>query len=303
MGSFFDRDNMLARVVAFLIACALWMYVMNDQNPLVERNYVVNLELRNVPEGMIVLNTPDKVRVKVQAQRTAMGDITEKEITAYVDFDDKNIGQQTLPVKAQFSQGTVVEIYPNNIYAYLDSVSEKVMDVDTRVIGIPASDFTLSKREVTPSTVLVRGATHRINEMAKVVAPVDISERENDFQVESTLIAMSDKGLEMPDLQITPAKAQVKASVVRQMITVEVPVVVETTGTLSGGMNMKKAISEPATVKLTAEPSVLQNITEIRTQPVDLAKFSVNGNVEAVLLLPEKTMADTHTVKVHIEAE
>lgn len=57
MGNFFDRENMLARVIAFLIACALWMYVMNEQNPLVERNYVVNLELRNVPEGMIVLNT------------------------------------------------------------------------------------------------------------------------------------------------------------------------------------------------------------------------------------------------------
>ena len=62
---------------------------MNEQNPLVERNYVVNLELRNVSEGMIVLNTPDKVRVKVQAQRTVLGDITEKEVTAYVDFADK----------------------------------------------------------------------------------------------------------------------------------------------------------------------------------------------------------------------
>lgn len=31
---------------------------------------------------MIVLNTPDKVRVKVQAQRTVLGDITEKEVTA-----------------------------------------------------------------------------------------------------------------------------------------------------------------------------------------------------------------------------
>ena len=41
MGNFFDRENMLARVIAFLIACALWMYVMNEQNPLVERNYVV----------------------------------------------------------------------------------------------------------------------------------------------------------------------------------------------------------------------------------------------------------------------
>ena len=285
MGNFFDRENMLARVIAFLIACALWMYVMNEQNPLVERNYVVNLELRNVPEGMIVLNTPDKVRVKVQAQRTVLGDIT------------------ALPVKAQFNQGTVLEVYPNNIYAYLDSVTEKVMEVDTRVIGIPASDFTLSKREVIPDSVTVKGATHRINEMARVVAPVDVSERENDFQVESTLIAMSANGLEMPDLQISPAKAQVKASLVRQMITVEVPVVVETTGALTGGMTMKRAVCEPATVKLTAEPSILQSITEVKTQPVDLGKFSANGNVEAVLLLPEKTMADTHTVKVHIEAE
>lgn len=196
-----------------------------------------------------------------------------------------------------------MEVYPNNIYAYLDSVTEKVMEVDTRVIGIPASDFTLSKREVIPDSVTVKGATHRINEMARVVAPVDVSERENDFQVESTLIAMSANGLEMPDLQISPAKAQVKASLVRQMITVEVPVVVETTGALTGGMTMKRAVCEPATVKLTAEPSILQSITEVKTQPVDLGKFSANGNVEAVLLLPEKTMADTHTVKVHIEAE
>lgn len=303
MSNFFDRENMIARVIAFLIACALWMYVMNDQNPLVERNYVVNLELRNVPDEMIVLNVPDKVRVKVQAQRTVLGDMSDKEVTAYVDFTDKNIGQQTLPVKAQFSQGTVLEVYPNNIYAYLDSVSEKVMDVDTRVIGIPASDFTLSKREVIPANVTVKGATHRINEMARVVAPVDVSERENDFQVESTLIAMNKSGLEMSDLQITPTKAQVKATLVRQMITVELPVIVETTGTLAGGMNMKRAVSEPATVKLTAEPSILQNLTEVRTQPIDLTKFSVNGNVEAILLLPEKTMADTHTVKVHIEAE
>lgn len=303
MGNFFDRENMLARVIAFLMACGLWMYVMNDQNPLVERSYVVNLGLRNVPNDMLVLNIPDKVRVKVQAQRAVLVDITDKEVTAYVDFADKNIGQQTLPVKAQFSQGTVLDVYPNNVQVYLDSVSEKTMEVDTRVMGIPASDFTLSKREVIPSNVTVKGAKHRIHEMERVVAPIDVSERENDFQVESTLIAMSKNGLEMPDLQILPAKAQVKASLVRQMITVELPVVVETTGTLTGGMKLKRAISEPETVKLTAEPSILQNITEVKTHPVELSNFSTNSNIEAILLLPEKTMADTHTVKVHIEAE
>lgn len=303
MKNFFDRENMLARIISVVIACSLWMYVMNDQNPLVERTYVVNLELRNVPANMVVLNAPEKVRVKVQAQRTAMGDTTEKEVSAFVDFSNQNIGQLTLPVRALFAQGAVLEIYPNNVYAYLDSVSEKVMEVDARVIGIPASDFTLSQREVVPNTVTIKGATHRVNEVDKVVAPVDISERENDFQVESKLIAMNGDGLEMADIQVLPAKAQVKASLVRQLITVDVPVTVDTKGTLAGGMKFKRAVSEPATVKITAEPSVLKNIKEVRTQVIDLSKFGDNGNVEAVLLLPEKTMADTHTVKVHIEAE
>ena len=59
MGNFFDRENMLARVIAFLIACALWMYVMNEQNPLVERNYVVNLE----PVSYTHLTLPTNSRV------------------------------------------------------------------------------------------------------------------------------------------------------------------------------------------------------------------------------------------------
>lgn len=303
MSNFFNRDNMIARIVALFLACGMWIYVMNDQNPLVERNYVVNLEQRNVPEGMVVLNIPDKVRIKVQAQRTVLGEMGEKEITAYVDFGNKNIGQLTLPVKAQFNQGSILEVYPNNIYAYLDSLTEKTMEVDTRVIGIPASDFTLSKREILPGSVTIKGATHRITEVAKIVAPIDISERENDFQVESTLIAMSQSGLEMPDVSIEPHKVQVKASLVRQMITIEVPVVVQTTGKLPGGMNFKKAISEPASIKLTAEPSLLKNIKEVQTQPINLEQFSTNGSAEVVLLLPEKTMADSHTVKVQIEAE
>ena len=49
MGNFFDRENMLARVIAFLIACALWMYVMNEQNPLVERNYAVSYTHLTLP--------------------------------------------------------------------------------------------------------------------------------------------------------------------------------------------------------------------------------------------------------------
>lgn len=303
MSNFFDRENMVARIIAFLIACALWLYVMNDQNPLLERNYVVNLDLRNVPENMVVLNAPDKVRVKVQAQRAILGDLAGNGVSAYVDLADKNVGQQTLPVKVQFNQGSVMEVYPNNVQVHLDSISEKVVDVDARVVGIPASDFTLSKREITPDKVTVKGATHRIDELARVIAPIDISEREKDFQVDCSLVAVSNSGQDMGDLQITPAKVQVKASVVRQMITVEVPVVVKTTGTLAGGMTVKRVVSNPATVKLTGEPSVLQSINEVDTQPVDLSKFSVNSNVEVVLLLPEKVMTDNATVKVHVEAQ
>ena len=114
------------------------------------------------------------------------------------------------------------------------------MPVETVVIGLPANDYALSKQDVSPQTVQVRGAGHRLDAMVRVVAPVDVSDKQRDFEIDSHLVAISDTGAEMHDLAIEPADAKIKATLVRQMITAQIPVIVSTSGELPTAKSLKR---------------------------------------------------------------
>mgnify|MGYP000038967100 FL=1 len=303
MKQFLERENLIPRIVTLIVACGLWLYVMSEQNPMIERDFVVKLQQRNVAENMVVLNAPENVKVKVSGQRSVLGGVTEKEVVAYIDCAGLDVGQQNVPVVVQFPEGQVIEVNPNNIYLYIDEISEKTMPVETIVIGLPANDYALSKQEVAPETVTVRGAGHRLDALVKVVAPVDVSEKERDFEVQSHLVAISDTGAEMHDLAIEPAEAKIKATLVRQMITTELPVIVSTTGELADGKKLVKAESTPAKVSILAEPSVAHSLVALHTKQVDLSRLRSDGTVDVELDLPPHVMCGTKTVTVKFVTE
>ena len=80
MKQFFERENLIPRIVTLIVACGLWLYVMSEQNPVIERDFVVKLQQRNVAENMVVLNAPDNIKVKVSGQRSLLGGVTEKKL-------------------------------------------------------------------------------------------------------------------------------------------------------------------------------------------------------------------------------
>lgn len=303
MKQFFERENLIPRIVTLFVACGLWLYVMSEQNPVIERDFVVKLQQRNVAEDMVVLNAPDNVKVKVSGQRSVVGGVTDKEVTAYIDCAGLEVGQQNVHVNAEFPEGQVVEVNPNNIYLYLDKIGERTMPVETVVIGLPSNDYALSRQSIEPETVTVRGAGHRLDSMVKVVAPVDVSEKQRDFEMQSHLVAISDTGAEMHDLVIEPGDVSIKASLVRQMISTELPVVVTMTGELADGKKLVKAVSDPEKVSILAEPSVAHSMVSIHTKEVDLSRMRSDGTIEVELDLPDKVMSDTKRVRVSFVTE
>ena len=43
-----------------MTAFAFWVYVMNEQNPLVENSYTVPVEVRNLDRSLVALNVPQR---------------------------------------------------------------------------------------------------------------------------------------------------------------------------------------------------------------------------------------------------
>ena len=297
------KENLPARIICLLVACGLWVYVMTDQNPIMERNVEVRLQQMNLPNHMMAFNVPDKVVVKVRGTRTKVSDNLENKIVATLNMKTATEGQQTIPVKVSFANGDVVQVIPSEVSVYVDTVSEKKVPVVTRIVGAISNDMTIGHSVITPAQVTLRGATHRIDKVNKVVAPIDVTDHQGDFQTESELVAVSEDGYDIPNMKIIPERVMVQATMVSQMLSVDIPVKLVMSGELPKGIIVTKSEVLPDKVRITAPPSMLKELKAINTKPVDVSKLEGSMVVAAELNLPEKVIPELRTVQIRLSVE
>ena len=304
---FFERlarkDNLLARIISLLVACGLWVYVMSDQNPIVERSVEVRLQQVNLPDNMMVFNVPERVTVKIRGARTKLGDNVDSRLMASLNLKNVTEGQQSLPVRVSFTDGEVVGVTPKEVSVYVDTVSEKQVPVVTREVGSSASDMIIGHSVITPSQVTLRGATHRIDKVNKVVAPVDVTDHSGSFQAESELVAVSDDGYDIPNMRIIPERVMVQATMVQQLLSVNVPVKLVMSGTLPQGAVVTKTEIVPQTIRVTAPPSMLKELKSVNTKPVDVASLTGSTDVAAELELPDNVIPELRIVQSKLSVE
>lgn len=298
-----SKENLVARIVSLLVACGLWVYVMTDQNPIVERSVEITLQHVNLPANMMVFNAPGKVLVKTRGTRTGLSDSLENHITATIDLKNVTEGQQNIPVKVTVNNGDVVSVTPSEVSVYVDTVSEKKVPVVTRVVGAVSSDMTVGSSVITPSEVTLRGATHRIDKVNKVVAPIDVTNHKDSFSLDSELVAVSDDGYDIPNMKIIPDRVMVEATMVSQMLSTDVPVKLVTGGNLPDGIIVSKAEIIPREIRITAPPSVLKKLQEIKTKPVDITSLEGSSVIAAELDIPERTIPEARSVQIKFSVE
>ena len=298
------KENIFARIICLLIACAMWVYVMTDQNPIVERSVEVHLQQNNLPNNMMVFNAPEKILVRVRGSRTqVMADNLDKQISASINLKNITEGQQSLPITVTYAGGEVVTVTPKEVSIYVDTVSEKKVPVTTRIVGAVSSDMTIGTSVITPPEVTLRGATHRIDKVNKVVAPIDVTDHTGSFEAESDLVAVSDDGYDIPNMRIIPERVMVQATMVSQMLSTNVPVKLVMTGELPKGIVVTKTEILPESIRITAPPSVLKELKEVKTKPMDISKLDGSVGSAVELDLPEKIIPELRTVQVRISVE
>ena len=298
------KENLFARIICLLIACGMWVYVMTDQNPIMERSVEVRLQQNNLPSNMMVFNAPEKILVRVRGSRTQlMAENIDAQISASINLKNVTEGQQSLPITVTYSNGEVVSVTPKEVSIYVDTVSEKKVPVTTRIVGAVSSDMTIGSSVITPAEVTLRGATHRIDKVSKVVAPIDVTDHTGSFQTESELVAVSDDGYDIPNMKIIPERVMVQATMVSQMLSTNVPVKLVMSGELPKGIVVTRTEIIPDNLRITAPPSVLKDLKEIKTKPLDISAID-GSTVKAVELeLPEKVIPELRTVQIKISVE
>lgn len=80
-------------LMCVLCALVLWVYVMNEQNPITTKIFRVPLKAENLAEDMVVKDMPETVNVKISGTRSQIAALREGDIQAYVDFPMRRRGK------------------------------------------------------------------------------------------------------------------------------------------------------------------------------------------------------------------
>lgn len=306
------KKQLMVKIGCVLASFCLWLYVYYSENPVIEK------EIKRIP---VELLNEDKLRqynkvlyddqeyyvsIIVEATESVMRQVKPSDFKVEVDLDSINpkSGMNTYiykivesPENVSISQRTQIFI---NIK--LDELVSEKFDVKVDLKGTPKEGFYANTPEISLDDVTVEGAQRYIKTIKNIIAEVNVKDVEKDVKQKATLKAVDMNGEIIEDITIEPQEVQVTVPIGS---TKEVPIEVERIGSLDSKLKIKDIKLETSTVKIKGEKQAVNNVTLIKTEPLDLTSITGNTVLELNLNVPENVTVDTNmtTVKVNIEVE
>ena len=275
------KRNWPAKLLSLLAAIVMWFFIMRDQNPVMEVTYTIPVQVQNLNSGYIIEDAPDVVRVVLAGPRDTI----------------MSMKSDTPPAGMN-----LVEVKPDNIIINVDEYAEKTIPVEIVPIGKFSDDIALKSVTIVPKEVTVSGRKQQVNAVSKVVMKVNVAGQTKNFSAVSTLEAWDTAG-NVLDVHINPNQGQAQYELNLLRKEKAVPITVPTVGTVAEGYEVKSTSATPTQLTVTGREEMINSVTEIQTEPIDVsgATETVQGNYN--LVLPNGVNSNTTTVRVKVEIQ
>lgn len=193
--------------------------------------------------------------------------------------------QVPVTVVALDSRVQIVDFEPQQVEVRLDPVAVRELPV-TVTLGSVAEGLTVGPAQVEPSTVTLRGASSRIDQVSQVVARVSIDASALNVDREIELVAVDGNGNQVGNVEIDPERVRVRIAVARELANRTLPVVPMLRGEPAPGYRVSAISVEPLVVTVSGEEATVTRLESAPTQPIDIEGRTTDLEANIGLDLP-----------------
>ena len=277
----------LPKLLCLIAACALWVYVMNEQNPQVENTYTVPVETRNLDRSLVATNVPSTVKVKVRMARSDMIYMRSDNIKAYVDLSGMTDGDYpNTPILVSVpGDESVVSVSPKTFDLNIDTYAVKTLPANVQIFGTPETNFSVESNKATPDTITIAGSSTMVAKADRAVVSVNIAGKEKSFAEFDSVNILDADGNTVTGLDIMPSQVKVTVKMKEETKLGNLPIKIETKGEPAKGYKVGKITVTPPVATLTAPISFFAANRTLDLDPIDVTGASsdihqvVNVNV------------------------
>ncbi|NLM46151.1 MAG: hypothetical protein GX200_05065 [Firmicutes bacterium] len=298
------RNNTFVRLTAFFLAFIFWAYVTGDYRETETQNITrrypnVPLEWVNLQSELELTKIPEEIEVILEGRSSVLDDITPQTLSVFVDLRNLGAGQHRLTPVVDLPGGVrVVSFNPEQVVVVLEEIQSPQMLVEVDLLGSPAPDYQIGTININPQKVFVRGTRSRLEKVARVRAIINVDGADSSLAQYVEVQAVDFTGQVVEGVSVHPAQVEVTVPVALPQKTV--PVRLQVSGELQEGFTVQQVILNPAEVTLEGPQGVLDKISEILTEPVDIANAESSLNAAVALQVPQGCEV-LHVGPVHVE--
>ena len=291
----------LPKILCLIIAGAFWLYVMNEQNPIMSNTYTVPVEVRNLDRSLVALNVPKTVKVHVSMSRNGLMQLRSDNIKAYIDL--QNVTDGDYPnTKIQVSvpgDGEAVEVTPAYFDLKVDTYAVKSIPITVSFFGDMPTGFKAKLASTTPASITVAGSASRVGRVDRAVASVNLSGKNESFSEYDSVSVLDASGNTVTGIDVMPTQVKVAIDITEDTKTANIPLTAKVKGDPAAGYSMEGLSILPSSVTVTAPGSILDHLKSINLGEVDIE--GATETIKTRLPIPLPSGAKSIPVSAEVE--
>ena len=185
------------KLIALLIATALWVGVTGLSSPTVKR-FTVPLVPSTANNIEVTNQLVQDVDIVLTGDKRDLDRLNRGDLTAVLDLTDIPPGDRVVSltpsnVYVNLPQGIkLTDVQPGRIAVDLEAVEEKDVDVEPDITGKPADGYEVYSSTSVPARIRVRAASSIVRAMNSISTdPVDVSGKRDGFTLRQVAVRAS----------------------------------------------------------------------------------------------------------------
>lgn len=297
--------NLGLKLLSLLIAVILWITIMNVKDPLETKRFtgipvqIINEELVAERDKIPVTIEGDKVDVVVEARRTILDSLSEKDFLVTADFSKISF-MDAVPIDVSlpgYSEEEVKVIRGNDhmMKLVLDDYVTKSFGFDIRVAGEAAEGYFAGDAVASPNVLRISGADMIISKIKEVVIEVDVTGFSSDIST-TAVPKIYDMNGDLVDTSKLTFSVEQVAVTVPALLTKEIRLRVNTVGDLPDGYEITESLVVPDRVTVAGTKEDLEALARTCLLKVDVT--GLTGQVEKNVSVAKELNEELASLKV-----
>jgi YbbR domain-containing protein len=301
-----QKNTWIVKVFCIVAAFSLWIYISNvDNNQITQRVYnvaVIPVNENAIAEKKLVMLPDQQLTVTLNVKGTPTDiSLGKNQFRVLVDFGLYGLskGEMRLPViiDRQPANVTILNAETYFVKVQFDNLIEKSVPVKLDLSGKVKEGYYSLEQKVSPTDVIISGPARYVNEVVAVRASGDLKNADKDLTLSLPLRPVDTSGKEVKNVIMNAKDLEVTIPVKK---TKTVSIIADSKGSIGKDMFLKNLIPIPEKVDIAGDESVINSITSLKTEKIDLGTLTPDATAVTTIILPPgvRLINSDGTVKV-----